>query len=321
MPTGGMSTRSGSQSHVENSDKHAAPPPPTNQGCEKNQDDLAAIRSDLASIKTSIENNSKILKNTVKSNELKDLVVDIVKDIVKELLEKSEEKVEKMVQTVVENRCKEIELENKKSRRELKDEIDGLNLDIHTLREKNAESNETIRNLKSKLNKVENDTREALIRSNKNEQYSRKTNIKVCGVKEEVNENTLAVVQSVLKDKAGVNIEKEDVIAVHRIPTKHRDQPQPILLKVKNSEIKSKIMRKRSDVKKAGGSIKLVDDVTERNTTLINSLLRHEQIEAAYYYNGSVYGISEGKRYTFNIEDDITSKLRSGKGRPIRPRR
>ncbi|KAK3098652.1 hypothetical protein FSP39_021614 [Pinctada imbricata] len=153
------------------------------------------------------------------------------------------------------------------------------------------------------------------------DQPLKEIDLTVCGVKEEVNENTLAVVQSVLKDKAGVNIEKEDVIAVHRIPTKHRDQPQPILLKVKNSEIKSKIMRKRSDVKKAGGSIKLVDDVTERNTTLINSLLRHEQIEAAFYYNGSVYGISEGKRYTFNIEDDITSKLRSGKGRPIRPRR
>ena len=53
MPTSGVSTRRGSQ--VENSDKHAVPPPPSNQGSEKKQDDLAAIRSDLASIKTSIE--------------------------------------------------------------------------------------------------------------------------------------------------------------------------------------------------------------------------------------------------------------------------
>ncbi|KAK3098950.1 hypothetical protein FSP39_024596 [Pinctada imbricata] len=208
-----------------------------------------------------------------------------------------------------------------KVRRQLKDEIDGLNLEVDNLREKLLENNAVIRDLRARVVRSEGNSLEALRRSNRNEQYSRKTNVKVCGVRESDDENTLEVVKQVLDEKAGVKISDSDVIAVHRIPSKKRTEPKPILLKVKNSEIKSRIMRKRSDVKKKGGNVRLVDDVTERNIILINRLNSHPQIESAYYYNGSVYGISAGKRYRFDIEEDVDSKLKSGKGRPVQLRK
>lgn len=64
-------------------------------------------------------------------------------------------------------------------------------------------------------------------------------------------------------------------------------------------------MKKRSDVKKLGHGLKLVDDVTRPNTELITALLQHPEITFAWYFNGSVYGkLSNERRVKFDIFND-----------------
>ena len=63
-----------------------------------------------------------------------------------------------------------------------------------------------------------------------------------------------------LQEVVKVEVNESEVIAVHRIPGKE-DHPRPIILKVKNTDIKARIMRKRTVVKKAGK--RLSDDVTK----------------------------------------------------------
>ena len=129
------------------------------------------------------------------------------------------------------------------------------------------------------------------------EQYSRKNNIKIMGVTERSDETVEMQTDNVcniLYQKAGVEIEQRDIVAIHRIPGKAR-MPKPVLIKVKNSHEKSKIIKKRKEMRNAG--FRLVDDVTKLNTELINRLSSHEGIESAWYFNGSVYGkTTEGKR-------------------------
>ncbi|KAK3100476.1 hypothetical protein FSP39_020648 [Pinctada imbricata] len=268
-------------------------------------DDLTEIKSDLAEIKKSIKRTEKALEKSVKSEDLRELVASIIKEI----LAKNKEELTEIIDEKVDERCREVEHKFANVKMDLRDDIDSLNMDIETFREKLAENNRVIRDLQKKLERAENNATDALRKSNRNEQYSRKTNIKVCGVKEEYRENTVEVVRKVLKEKAGVDIQEKDVVAVHRIPGKP-NLPKPILLKVKNSEIKTSIMRKRSDVKKAQGNVKLVDDVTELNAKLIDKLFQHDDIESAYYYNGAVYGISNGKRFLFDIDENIDMKLK-----------
>ena len=86
-------------------------------------------------------------------------------------------------------------------------------------------------------------------RSNRNEQYSRKTNIKIHGLDELRLPNgryqdTQTTVKEVLKAVAKVTVTDADIIACHRIPG-GKSSVQPILLKVKNTDIKSRIMWKR----------------------------------------------------------------------------
>ncbi|KAK3090655.1 hypothetical protein FSP39_013416 [Pinctada imbricata] len=151
-------------------------------------------------------------------------------------------------------------------------------------------------------------------RSNYNEHYSRKTNFKVFGVAERTEENTEELMMKVIEKTAGVQVQRSDVIACHRIPGepgKHR----PILVKMRNSECKAKVMKNRSKVKKEGNGVRLVDDVTRANAELITRLMRHEDVESAWYFNCAVYGSFQGKRVKFDITDDdpdtIARKMRS----------
>ena len=60
---------------------------------------------------------------------------------------------------------------------------------------------------------------------------------------------------------------------------------------------------------------RLVDDVTKQNTELINKVALHENIDFAWFFNGSVFGkTTEGKRHQFDIYNDIGTIIRKPAG-------
>lgn len=68
-------------------------------------------------------------------------------------------------------------------------------------------------------------------------------------------------------------------------------------------------MRKRVSTKRTR---KLVHDVTRPNSELINTLINHDDIASAWYFNGSVFGKlkSNERRLKFDILDDIDKKVK-----------
>ena len=110
-------------------------------------------------------------------------------------------------------------------------------------------------------------------------------------IPEEENENEIRLLTKLNEvfKKQGVSIGEHDIIALHRIPTR-RGGIKPILIKTFNNNVKSRIMRKRKEMKNTGH--RLVDDETTANTGLISRLQQHPRIESAYYFNGAVYGIT-----------------------------
>ena len=148
-------------------------------------------------------------------------------------------------------------------------------------------------------------------KSNYNEQYSRKNNIKIMGVTETTDETVEELMDNVcniLYEKAGLNIDHRRILAIHRIPGK-AGFPKPVLIKMMNNHEKVSIMKKRKEMKNAG--YRLVDDVTKLNTELINKVAAHENIGSAWFFNGSVFGkTTEGKRHKFDIYNDIGKIIR-----------
>ena len=215
---------------------------------------------------------------------------------------------QKEISMRVEERAKEIQIDHDRKMGELQQHVDGVTFENDILMKKIERYEEENTALKQRITANENISKRALLQSNFNEQYSRKTNIKITGVKEERSENTQELVQRVVREKAAVEIDDDEIIAVHRIPGK-KNLPRPIIIKLKNTESKAKVMRKRKVVKESNGGIKFVDDVTFLNTELIARLLKHDKISSAWYFNSHVYGLYDNKRIRFDIFDNIDEKI------------
>ncbi|XP_013391670.2 uncharacterized protein LOC106159814 [Lingula anatina] len=120
---------------------------------------------------------------------------------------------------------------------ELRERIDSLELKNDALREQLAGKEKSLRKLTETVEQANYASNNAIKMANYNEQYSRKNNIKIYGVIEKEHENTRDVVCKVLKEQGEVQITADDITAVHRIPGR-QGSPRPILMHVKNTEIK-----------------------------------------------------------------------------------
>uniref|UniRef100_K1PMM6 Uncharacterized protein n=1 Tax=Magallana gigas TaxID=29159 RepID=K1PMM6_MAGGI len=83
-------------------------------------------------------------------------------------------------------------------------------------------------------------------------------------------------------------------------------------------DAKATIMRKRSAIKTETRGVKITDDVTKDNATLISRLSSDQRISSAWYFNGHVYGQHGKRRIRFDIFDDVTEKLREKQSRKYR---
>ena len=161
-------------------------------------------------------------------------------------------------------------------------------------------------------NHAEKQSRDALLMANYNEQYSRKNNIKIMDVNPTENETIEELTTKVcnLASSHGLTLEPSNIMAIHRIPGRV-NSTKPVLVKLKNNHEKTKIMKHRSNFKKNGN--RLVDDVTKLNAKLIQTLTERDDIEQAWFFNGSVFAKSRAtdKRYNVDLFDDVGQILKS----------
>ena len=155
----------------------------SNTSIEENNDVLGELKDSLKGINLKLNELEEIkteVKNTVKTADLKGIVTSMVKDIMKQQKEHFDE------------RLKEAEDRNRTERSKLKEEIDQLNIENERLKEiimhKGKEVDEAVGVASLAMYKAE----EARAMANNNEQYSRKNNVKLYGIKETEDENTEA---------------------------------------------------------------------------------------------------------------------------------
>lgn len=261
---------------------------------------LNLIHKDLAEVKAE-------MKKTIKEENLESLVSSIVSKII----EQNNKEIENKIKEETKKRCMDLEKYYNSKIDKLENNIEKLEQNVETLTEKLVSNNKELREMKQAQLEIEYTAKEAMRLGNHNEQYSRKHNFKIMGVNEKDKENTWKLVQDLLKSTINVGLDDREIVAAHRIPG-IKGKPRPIIVKVANTNIKARVMRKRSVIKQKGSGLKLVDDVTRPNTELITALLKHSEISSAWYFNGSVFGklTSNEKRVKFDILDDIDRKIK-----------
>ena len=257
---------------------------------------------EMSFINQQLDHLSSDLKDT-KTKVMSLMSAEEVQNFITQTVAKVMEKVEKKVEKVIEQKIKE-------KTQELADRLESLDFEKNELADRLKQAELDLRRHKEKVKDLETIAIASAQRSNYNEQYSRKNNIKILNIPENATETerTLTeVICSTLLSKGNVDLDPQDIIAMHRIPGK-QGSPKPVLLKLKNTSVKTAVMKQRRTMKAAG--FKLVDDVTKLNSGLIGRLLQHNRIESAWYFNGAVYGKTiEGQRHKFDIYCNIDSEI------------
>ena len=278
-------------------------------------DEFTSIQRQLDQLSSEVKQTREDFKTLMTKEEMKSFIKTTIQNMITNLQTKVEESLIRRVDKKLDEKL-ESDLEEKldeKIKEKLKEASDRMDL----LTYETVHLKEEVDKLQKELIATKKVAQTASQRANTNEQYSRKNNIKIMGVVEDADEDEQKLtrkVQQILESKASVKLEDNKIMALHRIPGKV-GMPKPVLIKLRNNNEKTKIMKKRKEMKHAG--YRLVDDVTKANTKLINRLMEHKDIDSAWYFNGSVYGKSKsGTRFKFEVHSDISEVLEGKKKAP-----
>lgn len=116
------------------------------------------------------------------------------------------------------------------------EKLNDMECDIKKINEKQNMLEAENENLKLKIKHLENSIDDI-------EQYSRNKNIQVDGIPVQKDENLREMIQELSK-KIDVNIKKEDIDAIHRVPTRSTKNPEPIIVQFLTRQMKEDIIAK-----------------------------------------------------------------------------
>ncbi|KAK6175946.1 hypothetical protein SNE40_014319 [Patella caerulea] len=239
------------------------------------------------------------LKQKMDSMMTKDDLQIMLKDIVGVIYNQVKDSISAEIETT--------EVSTNEAHEKIEKQEDSINI----IENKNQKLQSKLDSVTQELNALKATSNQAICMANYNEQYSRKTNIKILNLTQTDNTNLQATVIKVISQVTGKTISNNDLVAVHHLPSKFQDKPKPVLVKFRNSDIKRSIMINRS--KFFDRNIKVFDDITRHNSQLINRVKRIPSVESAWYYNGSVYAKLQGRRGAkinlFESTEDITKRL------------
>lgn len=193
--------------------------------------------------------------------------------------------------------AKEVKESLGKSITELKEEFCIMDQEINGLKAEVKDMKQEQKIDKEKLKTLENTVQNLQDKIVKNEQYSRRCNVRIFGVMEEKEENVKEVVCKLFKEKMGMTAHDYGYVATnietaHRIdvrPGKARvNGARPIIVKFTNVDMKLDIMKARKTLK--GSGIYINEDLTAEIHKLFNRVRNHRIIDQAWTWNGTVFG-------------------------------
>ena len=261
--------------------------------------ETADILEELEEIKQSLQGTltkvdlEKSMSCLVKHSDLKEIVTTIVNQL---------------LTTFRDTLAKELDDKLRERTGILYDRIDGMAIENENLRERLRSKDKTIEALEEKVLDSDKRSMEALRQANYNEQYSRKHNIRVLSYPEKRDEDLSHDFINLVRKDLKVDVLPEEITAIHRIPGK-QNLPRPVIVKFKNTEVKSRIMRQKKNLKEV---VKFHDDITHRNIGLMSRLKRSEKFHSVWFFNDSVYAktSTEGRKIRFDIFDNIEEKMK-----------
>ena len=131
------------------------------------------------------------------------------------------------------------------------------------------------------------------------EQYSRKSNIRIFGMKEKTTENCKEVVAELLNTKLNMDITPRDIDAAHRLPSLNKTAPKPIIVRFVRRDHKANAMQRRKQLK--GTGVTIAEDLCKDLVMVMNRAKNHEKIKDTWAWDGHIF-IKDFSNNTHKLE-------------------
>ncbi|PIK43755.1 putative exosome complex exonuclease RRP44 [Apostichopus japonicus] len=153
--------------------------------------------------------------------------------------------------------------------------IDKLDSRVLEVEKKLDDSNKDNYELKERLAKQEEG--QFLKINTDMEQYSRRNNLRIFGMKEDPNENTMDVFVKLAKEKLKLELNSDFIDRCHRLGrSTPGTNPRPILVKFLSYQHRREVIKARRNLKGSGITIK--EDITMMNNRLLTETHRHVKV-------------------------------------------
>nr|KAG5693159.1 hypothetical protein BaRGS_035357 [Batillaria attramentaria] len=192
---------------------------------------------------------------------------------------------------------------------QLEAEKDKLSADMVQVKKKNTTLRQQLESIKSTNEKKHNEA----------EQYSRRWNLRVFGIKETREENCVAKCLEVFNEKVKVETKEEDIQVAHRAggnqqtqrgeregERQRRERPPAIIVQFASRRVRDSILQRRRVLAKSG--IVISEDLTYKNFKLLQAAQVHSATSTAWASNGKVIAqLKNGKKLRVDIDTDLNS--------------
>lgn len=156
--------------------------------------------------------------------------------------------------------------------------------------------------LSAELSAIRNETRESLLLSNDNEQYSRQNNLRFCGLKPAEGEDCCSAAMNFIKNTLRISsLNETDIEVAHMIAgsssqtsadqqtsTYQRRRPT-MMVRFCRRDKRDLVIRSRKLLK--GTHYAVTEDLTSLNTKTMNRLRNHDQVRSTWSWNGKIFAV------------------------------
>ena len=193
------------------------------------------------------------------------------------------------------------------------EELLTLKLDISTVKKENSRLKKRV----SELESYADDSDEQLFniekRINKLEQYTRRENIEICGIAEDVRQGDLDKTVVELLGMMDVHIDTNDIEACHKLPDNQK--PNNIIVRFGNRKIAIDCFRKKKKLKESDNAEAkkcfISENLSPASKEILNECKTLQQdniINSVWTYNGNILikfnnGFGDNTRKNFHLND------------------
>lgn len=174
----------------------------------------------------------------------------------------------------------------------------------------------TVRNLENGLkrqeasiNKLKAGVRMNSYETDKLNQYGRRENIRIAGIKEDVADENLKTEVARICSSLGVVLQPDDY-RCHRLGVKSANsvKPRQVIVRFMNRETRNRVMDAKKDLhtKAEYKHLFIFEDLTALRFKLLNMVRNHDDVKTAFTRDGKIHAyMKNGEKKTVDSPDDL----------------